>query len=64
MSNARVFTEQDEKVLKMLSLTAKKVEKIREPVDVHKRFNENDYKDPYGQVIQWVHFVGTALFRD
>jgi hypothetical protein len=48
----------------MLRSAAEKVEKITVPVDPHKRFNRDDLKDPYGRVIEWVHFSGTGLFRD
>lgn len=64
MANVRTFTKRDERVLKMLRLAANKVGKITEPVDPHKRFNREDLKDPYGRIIEWVHFSGTGLFRD
>jgi hypothetical protein len=64
MAKIRGFTERDRKVLAMMQVTADKVSKISEPVDPHKRFQANDYKDPYGRVIEWVHFTGTGIFLD
>lgn len=58
MSNPR----RDERVLQMLDSTAKQVEKISEPVDPHKRFDQDDFDDPYGHVIRWVHERGTSLW--
>jgi hypothetical protein len=58
MSNPK----RDERVLQMLSSTAKKVEKISKPVDPHKRFDQDDFDDPYGHVIRWVHERGTRLW--
>lgn len=58
MSNRR----RDERVLAMLSSIAKKVKKINEPVDPHKRFNQDDFDDPYGHVIRWMHERGTRLW--
>lgn len=64
MIASRSFTERDVKVISFIELTSEKVAKIHEPVDPHKRFDAEDYRDPYGRVIEWVHFVGTGLFRD
>jgi hypothetical protein len=64
MSSVRTFTKKDAKVLAMLDVTAEKVRKITETVDPHKRFNREDSLDPYGVVIEWLHFTGTKVFRD
>jgi hypothetical protein len=64
MSKVREFTDRDRKVLEMLKVTADKVSKISDPVDPHKRFDQEDYRDPYGRVIEWVHWTGTGLFLD
>ena len=64
MEASRRFTNHDEKVLKLIERTSEKVSKIHEPVNPHKRFDQEDYGDPYGRVIEWVYFVGTGLFRD
>jgi hypothetical protein len=64
MITSRSFTEHDKKVLSLIEHAFEKVAKINVPVDPHKRFDADDYRDPYGRVIEWVHFVGTGLFRD
>ena len=64
MSKVRTFTERDERVLTMLEVAAEKVRNISYSVDPHKRFNRDDYEDPYGVVIEWLHWTGTKVFRD
>lgn len=64
MTNVRTFTKKDERVLTMLEVAAEKVGKISEPIDPHKRFNREDYTDPYGLVIEWLHWTGSKVFRD
>jgi hypothetical protein len=64
MVTSRSFTEQDEKVLKLLENVREKVSAIAEPVDPHKRFNRDDIEDRYGLVISWFHLSGWLLFRD
>lgn len=64
MRATRSFTEEDEKVLKLLENLREKVSAIGEPVDPHKRFNRDDIEDRYGLVISWFHLSGWLLFRD
>jgi hypothetical protein len=58
------MSKREEELLAMAEETRDKVSKIRQEVDVHKRYDAHDKRDKYGKVIEWVHETGRKILSE
>jgi hypothetical protein len=58
------MSKREEDLLAMAMENQKRVSRIKEEIDIHKRYDSHDSSDKYGQVIKWVHKTGTKIFSE
>lgn len=58
------MSNKEEEFLAMAQETREKVSKIRQEVDIHKRYDSHDKRDKYGKVIEWVHETGRKILSE
>ena len=58
----RVLTNSDFRVLELIDASYRYLRLIKDPVDIHKRFDKTDTEDRYGEHIRFVYERGEKLF--